>query len=71
MTFVTERSIYWLRFAEPGEAIRRMRDAIDRHAPELIAPTHSNVVAGAAPFLELMDAAWSEIAATEVNGRSI
>ncbi len=71
VTFVTERSIYWMRFAEPGEAMRRMREAIARHAPAFVAPTHSNVVEGAAPLLELMDRAWSEIAATEVNSGSV
>jgi hypothetical protein len=71
VTFVTERSIYWMRFAQPGEAMRRMRDAVDRHQPDLIAPTHSNVVAGTAPLLELMEAGWSAIAATDVNGRAI
>jgi hypothetical protein len=62
VTFVTERSIYWMRYANSGESLRRMSEAIADHGTRLIAPTHSNVVDDPEKVLGLMDEAWTAIA---------
>lgn len=71
VTFVTERSIYWMRYAKPGESVRQMKRAIARRPTTLIAPTHSSVVDDPDKLLELMSAAWDQLAThSNILGRS-
>ena len=64
ITFVTERSIYWMRYAGAGEAVARMRRAISDWSPSMLAPTHSNVIEDPQRCLAAIGAAWDEIAVT-------
>jgi hypothetical protein len=61
ITFVTERSIYWMRFADAGETVRRMRSALAAAPVRLLAPTHSNVISNPDTVLDVMGAAWESI----------
>jgi glyoxylase-like metal-dependent hydrolase (beta-lactamase superfamily II) len=62
ITFLTDRSISWMRYADAGESRRRIEAAVAERPTELIAPTHGNVVARPREVFAVLGAAWTRIA---------
>jgi hypothetical protein len=63
ISVLTDRSIYWMRYARAGESVRRMRAALAEHETRLVAPTHCNVVERPGEILDVIAGAWEAISA--------